>query len=239
MNVDNSRKYGFKDVELTTMCRHNLYCLKRDQADFLKFSPKYTPEYIAGYETQIEAAEEVNDPRAEAAVRKAMTQTLYATLDGLVDPLKWLEGYIKLAKDAIPISVADFGIPNLRKAIKSRDAEGAKGSLNLINTNIRRYKGILTPQGLTEELVKKLETDAAAIVEYNQKQMEIESGRKALLQDNVGLFNSLRDKFSEILSVGKILYGNSDPVKLQEYTQGELIKKVRIVPKPKDKPETV
>ena len=232
MIVDNSRKYEFKDVELTTMCRINLFFLKRDHPDFLRFSPKYSMAYITGYEGEIEAAEELNDPRAEAAIRIAMTKALYETLDGLLDPVKWLEGYIKLAKSTIPISVANFGIPALRKAINAKDAEGAKDSLHLININIGLYKGILTLQGLSEELTTRFETDAAAIVDFNQKQMEIEAGRKALLHDNVGLFNTLRDKFAEILSVGKILYSKSDPVKLQEYTQSELIKKVRTVARP-------
>jgi len=43
----------------------------------------------------------------------------------------------------------------------------------------------------------------------------------------LGLLNDLYDQLSEILRIGKILYQQSDPAKLKDYTFTELVKQVR------------
>jgi len=52
----------------------------------------------------------------------------------------------------------------------------------------------------------------------------------------VGTLNVLHDKIMEIHRVGKIIFRGNDPVKLQEYTMTELLKKVRRVSKPTEEP---
>lgn len=48
----------------------------------------------------------------------------------------------------------------------------------------------------------------------------------------MGVLNTFHAKILEILQVGKILFKDSDSVKLQEYTFSELLKKVRRTSKP-------
>ena len=57
------------------------------------------------------------------------------------------------------------------------------------------------------------------------------SNRKAIVQNNLGLFNSLYEQLTELLRVGKILYKATDAVKAQEYTFTSLLKQVRITAK--------
>ena len=52
------------------------------------------------------------------------------------------------------------------------------------------------------------------------------SNRKAIVQNNLGLFNSLYEQLTEILRVGKILYKATDAVKTQEYNFTAMKKKV-------------
>lgn len=81
--------------------------------------------------------------------------------------------------------------------------------------------------------------DATSISNDRLRQYEILTNRKAILQDNVETLNTLHAKILEIHKVGKILFKGNDPVKLQEYTMTELIKKVRRVSKPADEPAEV
>ena len=60
-----------------------------------------------------------------------------------------------------------------------------------------------------------------------QQTMEIRSNRKAIVQNNIGLFNELNDQLTELLYVGKILYKGVDEAKTKDYTFSELKKLVR------------
>jgi len=104
--------------------------------------------------------------------------------------------------------------------------------MHTVNSNVVKYKPILVQQGLTDELQARLVTDAESIANDRQKRYEIQTNRKAILQNNVGVLNTFHAKILEILQVGKILFKDSDPVKLQEYTFIELLKKVRRISKP-------
>jgi len=104
--------------------------------------------------------------------------------------------------------------------------------MHTVNTNVIKFKTVLTAQGLTDELQARLVSDAQSIADDKQQQYEISTNRKAILQSNVGSLNALYAKITEICAVGKILFKGNDPVKLQEYTFSELLKKVRRTSKP-------
>ena len=227
MAQNQSRDYNCKDEELPVICRFAAFSLKRDLADFTAFSPKFNEAYAAAFETKIAAVSEVVEPKSETLELKTITGRLYGTLDGLIDPINRLSGYIALAKANLTISAADFGITQLRKGINTRDAEGAIKSLHTVNANIAKFNVILGAQGLTEELSNLFVTAATSIAADKQRQYEIVSNRKTIVQNNVALFNGLFEQLSEICTVGKVLYKTSNTVKLQEYTFNELKKRVR------------
>jgi hypothetical protein len=163
----------------------------------------------------------------EIAEQKIITTRLYGTMDGLIDPINQLQGYIKLAKKAIPTSLTDFGLTALRKQARSKDAEDAQKSLQLVNANILKYKESLSEQGLSDDLAAHFTNAAVAIDADNQKQYEIMSNRMKLVDTNIESLNELYAILSEILEIGKILYKGKNPLKLKEYTFDTLKKTVR------------
>jgi len=227
MAQNHARNYNCKDEELPVICRFAAFSLKRDIADFTAFSPKFTAAYAAGFESKIAAVSEVVEPKSETLELKTITGRLYGTLDGLIDPINRLSGYIALAKKNLTISSADFGITQLRKGINTRDAEGALKSLHTVNANIAKFNDILSAQGLTEGLSNAFVAASASIAADKQMQYEIVSNRKTIVQNNIALFNTLFDQLSEICTVGKVLYKTTNALKLQEYTFNELKKRVR------------
>jgi len=142
-----------------------------------------------------------------------------------------MTGYLNITHAGPAVSSADFGLTSLRRSITARDAEGAIKSLHIVNANIAKYKDLLVGQGLTEELIAQFIASSASISKEKQKQYEILSNRKTIVQSNVKLFNSLNEQLAEILSVGKILFKATNPAKLQEYTFTDLKKRVRTVSK--------
>jgi hypothetical protein len=227
MTATSARDYNCKDEELPVICKFAAFSLKRDLADFTDYSPKLNQQYVTGYEAKIATVSELVEPKSETVALKAITDRLYNTMDGLIDPINQLTGYIGLAEDAINISPADFGLADLRKGIIPKDAERVISSLHTINANIAKYNEVLTLQGFRVELGAKFAASALSVATDKQKQYEITSNRKKLVQDNLSLLNDLFKQLNEILKVGKILYKAKDAAKLKDYTFSELKKGVR------------
>jgi hypothetical protein len=231
MTASTQRLYNCKVEELPVICNYALFSLKRDLADFTSFSPKFNAAYVTDFETKIASASEVAMPRSETLDLKNLTVRLYATMDGLIEPINRVSGYLKLAQASLTVTAADFGLTLLRKNINSKNAEGVISSLRTVSNNLNRHTAVLSGQGLTPELTGRFTDAITSIAADNQKQYEITSNRANIVQNNLGLFNSLYEQLMEILNVGKILYKTADAVKTQEYTFNSLLKQVRIVSK--------
>lgn len=170
---------------------------------------------------------EVIEPETETLELKNITESIHNAMDELIDAINRVSGYLKLAKPGLNISPADFGFVKLRKGIISRDAEAVIDSLHLVNANLTKNKSALVAEGLNDALIAVFTTAVTTISQAKQKQYEIYSHRKSIVQNNISVFNDLFTRLNEILSVGKILYKAKDRVKLQEYTMTDLLKKVR------------
>lgn len=222
-----SRDYNCKDEELPVICKFAAFSLKRDLADFTAFSPKFDVQYVTDFESMITQAEAVIAPESETLELKTLTERMYSAMDGLIDAVNRVNGYIVLAQPALAITAAGFGLSNLRKGLNKKDPESVLNSVHTVSQNLVKYKTQLTAQGLTDELCTRFTTAATLIAETKQTRYEIVVRRKNIVQDNVTLFNSMFARITEILKVGKILYKASNAVKTQEYTFDELKKQVR------------
>jgi hypothetical protein len=138
-----------------------------------------------------------------------------------------------MAKHNIPLSIADFGLTSLRRKIRAKDMEGTLQNLRLVASNVLAYRNELTAEGLTDELIHRLEDAFTSITADNQKQYEMLSARKELVQNNLYLLNDLSRRLTEICNIGKILYRKTAPQKAKEYTFTNLVKQVRNVSKSK------
>ena len=226
MNAIHLRDYSCKDEELAPICNYAANGLNRDLADFSTFSPNFNNDYLSGFKARILNASDLVEPQSETQELKIITLRFHSTLDGLIDPLNRLTGYINLAKLEQTISLSDFGIKYLRKSIVSGDAEGVIQALHTLNGNIIKYKDLLKAQGMPDDLVARFANAATAVAEDKQKQFSIISNRKHIVQSNLDSLNELYGQLSEILKVGKILYKTADPLKSKEYTFAELKKQV-------------
>jgi hypothetical protein len=203
--------------------------LKRDLTDFTAFSPKFGGNYVIDFDAKIKRCSELVSSKEETAKLKVITTRMYSTMDNLIGHVNSLAIYVKMAKTDIPISVADFCVPPLRKAIHSRDAEAVLQNLHIMNNCIAQYKDALTKQGLSESVINLLGSAVVSIHDDNQRQYEIVSNRKELVQNNMELFNGLYADIIEICEIGKAMYRGKDAKKVKDYTFSELMKQVRVV----------
>jgi hypothetical protein len=213
--------------------------MQRDLADFTAFSPKFNPQYLADFKRKNEEMNQMMFPQEKTKELKTVTARLYANMDKLLAPLDRLEGYIVLAQkhegelddedvQSLPLSVNDFGVSFLRQKIRRKDAEGTLKGLQLINSNLEQYSGLLRQQGLPAATIAQFKAAFPEIDADNQKQYEIVSSRRLLTAENINLFNTLYEQMMEICKIGKTLYKNTQKSKLPDYTFAYLKKKVRI-----------
>lgn len=229
----NPRDYNCKDEELPVVAQYLAFSFGRDLAEFTAFSPKFDAAYATQLQERITATRQLVAPETESAELKAITNDLYARMQDLLDPLRRLDGYLKLAKKDLPLSAADFGVKALRSGMQRKDTEKVLDALQLINTNLDRNSSLLTPMGLTEEVINFFDTMSKEINQLNQRQYQIVSDRRTLVDDNLDVMNELFSQLQEIMTIGKILYTDVDPGRLKEYTFTHLVKQVRRPGKPK------
>lgn len=207
------------------------FSLKRDLTDFTAFSPIFTTNYVTIFETKITSIADLVEPLTETLAKSVITARYTATLKGLTNSVNHLSGYIKLAKAELNITDAAFGLAALRKSISKNDVEAAIDNLHFILANIDTYKVPLVAKGLTDEFIETLTVALNSMSEDKQKQYEITSNRRSIVQNNLSLLNDVYGQITEINSVGKILYKANDAAKLADYTFTDLLKKVRQVSK--------
>jgi hypothetical protein len=231
MSTITPRNYNCKDEELPVVCGFLALSLVRDLNDFTSFSPQFDTTYVDAFKTKIDAADELVQPKSETVELKMLNESMYTTLDALIAPINYVEGYLELAKKTVPLSSTDFGLSPLRKSVRSRDVESVLKLLHTVETNLTKYKSDLEAKGLTETLSAKFTEAGTLLATDKNKKYELVSTRMALVQNNLGVLNDLYDQLVEITKIGKILYKQTNKAKLNDYTFSYLMKQVRRVEK--------
>jgi len=216
------RVYNCMDEDVPPICSFAASNLKRDQATFTAYSPKFNLDFLSRFESDIALAYDIIEPQSEMQLQKAITARMYGTIESLQGLNNRLGGYIQFAK----LDLIDFGTAELREAIHDNDADAAVKGLNLISKNLVNYKDQLVKEGLTDEFVAQLDSATKSLIADKKRRYEIFSNRALIVQDNIGFFNELYKTLTMILTAGKILYQKKDPAKVKEYTFSELKKRV-------------
>ncbi|MDR2139781.1 MAG: hypothetical protein LBP50_09570 [Tannerella sp.] len=230
-----TRNYNCKDEELPAMGSYLTSGLTRDMADFSAFSSRFNADYLSGFKERVNNCTLLVNPREEAAALKTINAGLYVQMGRLGECVNRLSIYFKTVRSEIFLTAADTGIIVLRNRIRRRDLAGTLQSLRLVLGHVRKYNNALKKQGLTDAMIGEINAVYAVLLEENQKQYDIVSNRKRLIQENLHILNDLHSQILEICETGKVLYMGKDAVKVQEYTFRNLVKKVRSVRKPEEK----
>jgi len=222
-----NRNFGCKYEELPVLCGFCAISLARDLDDFTAYSPIFDAPYLTAFKARIDAVSELHQPQSETVGLKVMTRQMYQRLDDLIILVNNLSGYLQLAGNEVPLSAGDFGLVKLRNSLRSRNVESVLMLLHLVEGNINKYKTVLMAKGLTEELMTRLADLWKQLVEDKERRYSQVSNRAALVQVKQGLLEELYRQLSEICSIGKILYRQTDPAKLNDYTFARMMDQIR------------
>lgn len=205
--------------------------------DFSAFSTQFSEQYVTETEAMITHVETLLEPQAETLALKLIYQSMEQNLNQLQNLLLHIEAYVKLIKKETGITPAALGISALRKSLFRKDFEGVLKGLKVMMTNIQNNLLALEGKGMPATMLQTLQDLHNELASNKQKQFEIQTNRAAMVQNNVQTLNTLYLRMTEIYSIGKALYKNSDPAKYADYTFSKLLKKVRNSTKKISQPE--
>jgi hypothetical protein len=213
--------------EVPTFGQFTIDSVTRDFNDLKNYKPnKYTPTFVPGLATKLTAVNAIVNPVVLTAELKVITISLNGNVIGLRDTMNRLEGYVTDA-EGLSILPKDFGIKAVRSFIGKGDVEGLNGALATLLTNIGNNMTPLSDQGYTDAMKAALVDTKAQIFKDNGEQNKKLDEREALVVANIGVINDFLKDIKGIWADGKILYKLSDKVKVKDYTNTELIKRIR------------
>lgn len=222
------RKYNCKDISLIVACNHVISDLRINLVHFIEYSPLYNSQYMAAFEAKTEVMNElVLPPRSEQIHIKIIHNRIRTTMGSLTNPNQRLSHFVELAFPTTGISVTDFGITELRKALHSKNVGSTLKCLRTVCQNNTTYQEALSAKGLNAQLSNRYTNAYASITADKKKTYEIDTNRKKIIDDNIGKFNDLYDQLCEILTGGKALFGETDPEKAKFYSFRKLMKQNR------------
>lgn len=221
------RSFKCRNEELVPIAKFTSFSLKRDLNEISQVYNNVNPDYIAATNALIANVENLLEPQVEMLAMKQVTKELNESMNDLLTQINFLATYLKMSHKALKISVTDFGLTNLRKAIYKSDAEAVVENLKIVLIHTKQNSNVLQANGMSSNFVEKLEALNTKIAADRQKQFELLRNRMLIVQDNTQMLNQLYSRILEIHLIGKSIFAKTNAVKLDDYTFKKLLSKVR------------
>ena len=213
--------------EVPTIGQFTIDAYLRDKTDFATYKPaRYTAGFLTDLQAKADAVNGIVNPVVLTGELKVITLKLTNLVLGLRETMNLLEGYVEDA-EGLTVAVKDFGISGVRKKINSGDVEGLNLALGTLLTNIGNNIIALTDKGYTAAAQTALKNTKKDIFDNNASQNKKEGERAALVQANKDLINDFLKDVKAIWKDGKRLYKINAKVKLKDYTNTLIIKRIR------------
>ena len=228
-------RFDCRIEELPTLSKFLRDSLVRDSIDFNAYSPDFNPDYLKSYDEQRQAVIDLIFPKKITGEKKKITARMYAFIASMRPNLNKLEGYVKRASKtrgvSLTVGVKDFGILQVRHAIGTKDVEELDGAMKYLKKNITDNYAPLVAKGYSDEQRDTLYSIWALINADNEAQNLKDDERDKLVEANIGVLNTLWDTMVDICSSGKIIYKDTEPAKVNDYTMSTLKNRIRQEPK--------
>jgi hypothetical protein len=222
--------FNFKAEELPPIGDFLATSFTADKAVFAAFSPQYTDGFADLLSLRLKEVKEIIDPATVTSQMKQATQKLYDAEGSMNNLLDSIKRYCEMAGKELTIKIDDLKIPALRKCLHNRDAEGALKLARNIQQVLQACLTVMQAKGYKPE---QMSTLIDAIEKANQDQDKLLNQRRRLVEENMDKLNDFWALLNDIMKTGKLIHRNN-PARKDEYTQANILKRVRMVYKAKE-----
>jgi len=213
--------------EVPTLGQFSVDSYNRDIADFQSYKPaKYTAGWLTILTGLITSVSGIVNPKQLLAELSVITLRLDSNMLLLRPLMNKLEGYVRDAT-GLTIPKNKFGISEVRKAISNGDQEKLNQALTDLLHNIANNNAALTTAGMPASIVTDITGLQTSIFNDNAAQNAKMQQKALLVTSNMGVINQLCDILKSLWADGKSLYKTSNATKLKDYTNTQLINRIR------------
>ncbi|MCU0348165.1 MAG: hypothetical protein MUC59_14585 [Saprospiraceae bacterium] len=229
MATSPKKKFPGRQEELPAVAEFIYASFNRDLALFTDYSKDFDAAYAANFRKQIDDLTEVVFPKTLTQQGKLVTARIVTNLARLKILNDLTDSYVKRAGSALTVSPADFGCRDVRKKIKSGDVEGVVKALRIVLQNVDANLATLTAKGLKDATKTEMAALPDTLTADNTLQNTNAQARNQLVNDNIGLFDSLYAIMRDVAEVGKVIHKTTSgtPERAADYVMAGLLKKVR------------
>ena len=192
---------------------------KRDRLELFVRFKDFTPDYLVGFEAQIDKVKALEKGIVLTTDEKNATKDLYAMAERVNKEFNFLVFYFKKL-------TFDTGLlSKTKKDLTRRNIEGAIENIKGVKEFLIANKDALVAKGMAADFVETLEGMKVYLDDKNVLQNKMKNQIAALYEANKEVYDTLYEYISEIADAGKRFYIGEK--KAKEYTISSLISRMR------------
>lgn len=192
---------------------------KRDREELVTRFSEYTPEYLAGFETQISSVKQIQQSLVLTEVQKQATVNLYMRANSVNVEFNFLVRYFKKCDFDTKI------LSQVKRNLTAHNIEGAVDKISAVIQFIEANKDTLVTKGMATDFLTTLVADRDYLEAQNMLQNEVKNQVGALYTANKVEYDKLYGYIASIANDGKVMYKGTP--KAKEYTIMNIIERMR------------
>ncbi len=213
--------------EIPTLGQFTKDAYNRDILDFQGYKPlKYVAGFLTNFDLKATAVNNLINPLALLSELGIITLRIDTNMLALRPLMDKLEGYVRDAT-GLTVQKKDFGMSQVRKAVNKGDQEKLNSALALLLQNITANNAALTTAGMPASIVTDVTSLKTSLFNDNASQNSKMTQKALLVTDNMDKINEFCKILKDIWADGKSLYKTSNKTKLKDYTNAQLINRIR------------
>jgi hypothetical protein len=148
-----------------------------------------------------------------------------------------IERYWELNESPLPVRFEMLGTNELKKNLRKHDAEAVVQRAKALLQALQTCQPVLQEKGLTAEQVDEFKKLIDIIEKNNAEQNALLNQRRSMVDEKMNLWNDFWNLLRNVMKTGRLIH-DDNPVRKAEYSEKNLISRVRLVIPKKPDEET-
>jgi hypothetical protein len=221
-----TKKFPCRIEEIPVFGEFVVSSAEKDINDLNGYSPLFTIEYLSSVKSRIEICKELIISSTVVRELNDVTQQLHDKGKTFRLTLNALNKYLQPGRDRLNIAIEDVGLKNIRVDIRKGNIEKFMSSIRILLVAVKRNLQVLEVRGMTPAFINEIETQLQEINSLNEKQNSLISKHDKVISENIDRFNDLWNSIRTILTAARVIYRDTDEVKMKDYTFAQLKRRV-------------
>jgi hypothetical protein len=206
----------------------------RDKELFAAFSPVYANGFAEEFHSKLTAVKTAELPHILTSNMKDATEIQYTSQATMLKLVRIIERYWELNDNPLPVRFEMLGTSELKKNLRKHDAEAVVLKAKALLQALQTCQPVLQEKGLAAEQIDEFKKLIDVIEKNNAEQNALLNQRRSMVDGKINLWNDFWDLLRNVMKTGRLIH-EDNPVRKAEYSEKNLISRVRQVYLPEKK----